>query len=344
VEQFEGDRVKAFCQWFAFGAVAAALLVSAPSVSAQTLVKLGHDQPEDSTHHKAAQRWKELVESRTNGKVQVQLFPSAMLGSGTQMIEQAQAGALEVVVLPTGWVAPFAPSVSVLDMPFLFPDRATTYKVLDGPVGAEILKPLEAVNLVGIAFWESGFKQFTGSFEIRTPADYVGHKIRTMPSPVIQEQFKAFGAAPTAIDFRELYTSLQQKVVDGQENPIATIAAMRFYEVQRHMTLSDHSFLAYVFMVNKGFLAGLPKDVQEILIKSAREAGQYQRDIIGKAEEEHLKTFRAAGVQIRTLSDDERAAFVKASQPVYGWFTKRHGEKVLDLIRDEVKRLAPTAR
>jgi C4-dicarboxylate-binding protein DctP len=176
---------------FLAGIAAAAFALAGATAVAQTVIKVGHDQPDRSTHHQAALKWKDLVEARTNGQVQVRLFPAMTLGSGTQMVEQTQAGALEVSILPTAWVAPLAPSVQVLDLPFLFPDRATLYRVIDGPTGTEIMKPLNKVNIEGVTFFESGFKQFTGNFPIREPKDYQGHKIRTMPAQVIQEQFKA---------------------------------------------------------------------------------------------------------------------------------------------------------
>lgn len=323
------------------GAVLALVAIVVPGpLAAQTLIKVGHDQPEKSPHHQAALKWKELVEERSKGQVEVQLFPSMLLGSGTQMVEQLQAAALEAAILPTGWVAPLAPSVSVLDLPFLFPSRDIAYKVIDGPVGSEILKPLNKVNIEGVAFWESGFKQFTGDFPIATPDDYKGHKIRTMPAPVIQEQFKAFGATPTAIDFKELYMALQQKVVDGQENPIATIASMRFFEVQKYMTLSDHGFLAYIFMFNKPFLEQQPAEIRKILVDAAIEAGAYQREIIAKAESEHLETFRQAGMQISELTPEQRDAFRKASEQVHDWYAEKNGGETLNLIRDKVAELS----
>jgi tripartite ATP-independent transporter DctP family solute receptor len=186
-------------------------------------------------------------------------------------------------------------------------------------------------------FWESGFKQFTGNFPIKVPADYKGTKIRTMPAPVIQEQFKAFGAVPTMINFSELYSALQQKVVDGQENPIATIANMRFFEVQKHLTLSDHGFIAYVFMANKPFLDKLPADQRELLVSTAREASKHQRELIRKAEEAHLETFKKAGLEIITLTPEQRAAFEAASRPVYDWYTTKFGSETLDLIRRNVQ-------
>ena len=300
---------------------------------AQVLIKVGHDQPEPSTHHQAALKWKEMVETRTGGKIRVQVFPSSQLGSGVQMVEQVQAGALEVAILPTAWIAPLAPSVQVLDLPFLFPSRDVAHRVIDGSAGDAILQPLEKVNIKGIVFWESGFKQFTGNFPIKQPADYKGTKIRTMPAPVIMEQFKAFGATPTMINFSELYSALQQKVVDGQENPIATIANMRFFEVQKHLTLSDHGFIAYVFMINKPFLDKLPADQRETLVSTAREASKVQRELIRKAEEAHLEQFKKAGLEIITLTAEQRSEFEKASRPVYDWYTAKFGTETIDLIR-----------
>jgi tripartite ATP-independent transporter DctP family solute receptor len=320
-------------------AVSFALLTGllATAALAQVTVKVGHDQPEPSTHHQAALKWKELVEQRTGGKIRVQVFPSSQLGSGTQMVEQAQAGALEVAILPTAWIAPLAPSVQVLDLPFLFPNREVAHRVIDGPAGEAILQPLEKVNIKGIVFWESGFKQFTGNFPIRQPSDYKGTKIRTMPAPVLQEQFKAFGAVPTMINFSELYSALQQKVVDGQENPIATIANMKFFEVQKHLTLSDHGFIAYVFMVNKPFLDKLPADQRDALVTSAKEASKYQRELIEKAEAVHLETFKKAGLEIVRPTPEQRAEFEKASQPVYDWYTAKFGGETLALIRKSSK-------
>jgi C4-dicarboxylate-binding protein DctP len=317
-------------------ALAFAGFMGSEAALAQTTIKVGHDQPENSPHHQAALKWKELVEARSNGKIKVTIFPSMLLGSGTQMVEQVQAGALEVAILPSGWVAPLVPGVQVLDLPFLFPNREILYKIVDGPIGAEILKPLNKVNIEGIAYWESGFKQFTGHFPISKPADYSGKKIRTMPAPVIQEQFKAFGAVPTSIDFKELYSALQQKIVDGQENPLATIAANRFFEVQKYLTMSDHGFLAYVFMINKPFLEKLPADQRKMLIDAAIEAGRYQRQIIAEAEKKHLDNFAKSGVQITSLDKEARAAFERASKSVHDWFAQKYGRETLDLIRNEV--------
>ena len=322
-------------------AVMTVLAWSAGSAAALT-IKLGHDQPERSTHHQAAVKWKELVESRTKGSVKVNLFPAQLLGTGTQMVEQVQAGALEAALIPTAWIAPVAPSVQILDLPFLFPSRDVAYKVIDGPAGREILKPLNQVNIEGVAFWEGGFKQFTGHFPIREPKDYEGHKIRTMPAPVIVEQFKAFGATPVPIDFKELYSALQQRVVDGQENPIATTVLMRFYEVQKYLTLSDHGYIAYVFLLNKPMLDKLSLATREVLAQAAREAGRHQRALIAESEKGHLETMRKAGLEITRLTPEQRAKFEQAARRVHDWYAQKHGSETLDMVRSEIRSAAGT--
>jgi C4-dicarboxylate-binding protein DctP len=255
------------------------------------------------------------------------------------MVEMLQAGGLEAGLIPTAKIAPIAPAVQVLDLPFLFPSRDVAYQVIDGAVGARILKPLEKVSIEGVAFWESGFKQFTGHFPIREPADYKGRKIRVMPAPVIVEQYRAFGATPVPIDFKELYNALQQKVVDGQENPLATNITMRFYEVQKHLTLSDHAFLAYVFLFSKTFLDRLPGDLRTILVDTAREAGRFERQLIAESEKAYLQTMRRAGVDIITLSPEQRAKFEQAARPVHDWYAKKYGGEVLEAIRNDIERV-----
>ena len=304
--------------------------------SAAVVVKLGHDQPEKSPHHEGALKWRELVESRTKGQVQVKIFASQLIGTGTEMVEMLQAGALEAGLIPTAKIAPITPSVQVLDIPFLFPSRDVAYKVIDGRAGNEILKPLRSVNIEGVAFWESGFKQFTGNFPIREPQDYKGRKIRVMPAPVIVEQFRAFGATPVPIDFKELYNALQQGVVDGQENPLATNITMRFYEVQKYLTLSDHAFLAYVFLFSKTFLDKLSPEVRTILVEAAKEAGRYERQLIADSEKEYLATMQKAGVEVIRLTPEQRAAFERAAKPVQDWYAQKYGREVLDAIQKDI--------
>ncbi len=305
-------------------------------------IRVGHDQPEKSPHHEAALKWKEMVETQTKGRVKVEIYPSQLLGTGKEMVEMLQTGALEVGIIPSAKVSTIVPMVQILDLPFLFPSREICYKVIDGEAGKKILEPLLQKNIYGAAFWESGFKQFTGDFPINKPSDYKGKKIRIMPTPVIKEQFLAFGASPVPIDFHELYNALQQGVVDGEENPIVTIYTMKFYEVQKYLTMSNHAYLSYIFMFNKKFLENLPEDIQKILISAAKAAGQYERRLVAENEEGYLEIFKKAGMEIINLSPEQRNAFEEVSKPVYQWFVDKYGEdgkNTLNLVKKEIEGL-----
>ncbi len=227
-------------------------------------VKFGHDQPEKSPHHDGALYFKKLVEEGSNGEIAVKIYPSQLLGTGLQMSEMVQAGALEILAIPTSNMQVLHPSLQVLDLPFLFPGTKSLFRVLDSDFTDDLYKPLWSQNIVGLHWIISGFKQFTGNFPIRTPDDFKGRKIRVMPAPIIREQFKALGASPVPIDFQELYNALQQGVVDGQENPLTTIVTMKFYEVQKYMTLSNHAFIAYVFVASKTFYGFPAGQISEI--------------------------------------------------------------------------------
>jgi C4-dicarboxylate-binding protein DctP len=278
------------------------------------------------------------VEQRTKGQIAVKVFPAQLLGTGTEMVEMLQANALEVGIIPSAKVAPIVPSIQILDLPFLFPSREVCYKIIDGKVGEEILKPLRDKNIEGVCFWESGFKQLTGMFPIRKPADYKGKKIRVMPAPVIMEQFKAFGATPVPLDFAELYNALQQRVVDGQENPLVTNIVMKFYEVQKYFTISDHAYLSYVFMISKKFLESLPGETQKILVEAGKEAGRYQRSLIAGNEKGYLETIKKAGDEIIYLTPAERKLFEEASRPVYQWFAGKYGDQILKAVNQEIEK------
>ena len=297
--------------------------------------KFGHDQPEKTPHHDGALYFKKLVEEGSNGEIEVKLYPSQLLGTGLQMSEMVQAGALEILAIPTSNMQVLQPALQVLDLPFLFSGTKALDQVLDGPVSDEIYKPLAAKNIMGLNWFYSGFKQFTGNFPIRKPEDFKGHKIRVMPAPVLREQFKALGASPVPIDFHELYNALQQGVVDGQENPLTTIVSMKFYEVQKYMTLSNHAFLGYVFVTSKTFHDSLPEKYQKLLRDSARKAGPYERNLVREREKGFLETIKKGGVTVIELKPEERQAFQKTVEPVYEWFNKNvpDGKRYFDMVR-----------
>ena len=317
-------------------ALTLALVLTGSALAApKWTAKFGHDQPEKSPHHDGALYFKKLVEEGSNGEIEIKLYPTQLLGTGLQMSEMVQAGALEILAIPTSNMQVLQPALQVLDLPFLFPDNKILDQVLDGQVSDAIYKPMAAKNILGLSWFYSGFKQFTANFPIRKPEDFKGHKIRVMPAPVLREQFKALGASPVPIDFQELYNALQQGVVDGQENPLTTIVSMKFYEVQKYMTLSNHAFLGYVFVTSKTFYDSLPEKYQKLLRDSARKAGPYERNLVREREKGFLETIKKGGVTVIELKPEERQGFQKAVEPVYDWFNKNvaDGKRYFDMIK-----------
>ncbi|NLC38512.1 MAG: TRAP transporter substrate-binding protein [Clostridia bacterium] len=295
------------------------------------IIKYGHDHLVDSHYDKGAHKFKELVEAKTEGKVEVQIYPSHQLGSAREMIEGAQVGNIEVIQLPSAKFGGFDQRLTIVDLPFLFPNYDMVWEVLDGPLGRELLDGLGEVGLKGVAWCADDFKQFTNIKEIRKPDDFKGQKIRVMEAPVIMEQFKAWGANPVPIDFAEVYNSLQQKVVDGQENPIQTIMDMKFYEVQEYVIISDHGYLPYVLVFSKVWYDKLDPDLQKILWDAGIEAAEYQKGPALQAREDSLKRLEQEGRnKIIYLTDEEKQAFAEASKPVYEKFKEQIGADLVD--------------
>jgi C4-dicarboxylate-binding protein DctP len=303
-------------------------------------IAFGHGFMLETPHHKASLRFKELVEQRSGGRVKVNVFPAGQLGSAKDMFEGLQMGSQQIALLPTARISGFNPKLQLFDLPFLFPNREIAYKVFDGPVGDELLKTLERNKVVGMAFYEDGFKHFTCSKPISKPEDFKGTKFRTMESPIIMEQFRSLGANPTPIDFGELYNALQQKVVDGQENPLVTIFNMKFYEVQKYLILSSHAYLAHVLMYSKSWYDALPKDLQKILADTGRELAPWQRNGVVEGESGYLKKIKEFGTNVTEFSDSEKARMREATRPVYKVAEGIIGKDLIDKAGKEIDRLS----
>ncbi len=327
--------MKRFTIFFLSGLLFCLFAAGAAIAAPKWTVKFGHDQREQSPHHDAALYLKKLIEEGSHGDIQVQIYPNQTLGTGVQMVEMVQAGALEMLAVPTSKIQVLQPSFQILDLPFLFPDKKSLYDKLYGEFGEKLFEPLPAKNIVGLTYWGMGFKQLTGNFPIHKPGDFKGKKIRVMPSPVIREQFKALGASPVPVDFHELYNALQQGVVDGQENPLVGITTMKLYEVQKYMAMSNHAFLTYGVVAGKGFFDSLPENYRTLIRESAKKSAAYQLSLIEERDAGFLKTIKDAGVQVTDLTPEEHDAFQKAMQPVYEWFVANveNGKKYLDLAR-----------
>jgi tripartite ATP-independent transporter DctP family solute receptor len=310
-------------------------LVSVPAMAG--VMKFHHDLPEDSAQHAAALKFKDAVDARSNGEIEVKLFPSNALGNDVEATQQMQLGAIQGGIIPTAKLSSFVKSMQLVDLPFIFPSPQVAHKVLDGDAGKKLLGTLDKVGLHGLTFWESGFKQFTCDHPVTSPADFKGHKVRVMQSPIIMEQFKALGANPVPIAFTETYSALQQKVVECQENPLVSITKMKFYEVQSDVVISNHAYLAYAFVVSKRWFDGLSDANQEIISDAAVEFTAFQREDTARREAGYLETIKSSGTNINTLTPEQLVGFQEATRSVHEQFADDIGRDLLEAFYKDIE-------
>lgn len=319
--------------------IALSLVLVTGTAFAATAIKIGHDLSEDTPQHHGCLKWKELVEQRSGGKYKVDIFPSNQLGDDRETAEMLQVGSVQAALIPTAKLSLFAPALQLADLPFFFPTREICYKFLDSEVGMEILGQLSKKGMVGAAFWESGFKQFTSNRDIQKPEDFKGQKFRTMESKILIEQFKALGANPVPISFGETYNALQQGTVDGQENPLVSITRMRFYEVQKHMLVSNHGYLAYGFLFSKRWLDKQPADMQKILLDAALEVASFQRQETVNREKGFIETIEKAGCKVSYLTPENAKLFAEIMRPVHKQFEDTIGKELMAKAYKKIEEL-----
>lgn len=311
---------------------------SAPEKKAEKrVIKVGIGLNEQSPQYKGLQKFKEIVEKDSKGRLEVQLFANSQLGDDTKMMTALRAGTLEMTCPSTAPIAGIDKKWMVFDFPFLFPNEEVADKVVDGPFGQKLLDSLSNHGIKGIAFWENGYRQLTNSVrEVKTPADVKGLKIRTMENPVHLAAFRALGANPTPMPFGELFTSLQQRTIDGQENPLTTIYLQKFYEVQKYTTLTNHLYSPFVFMFSKKIWDTLPKEDQDIIAKAGKEAGIYERKVNREMMAESTAGLEKAGMIVTKLTPDQQKAFAEATKDVAAKFEAEIGKETVDAMKAEI--------
>ncbi|MGY4688623.1 DctP family TRAP transporter solute-binding subunit [Salibacterium sp. K-3] len=283
-------------------------------------------------------KFKEIVEEETDGDIKVDTYHSGQLGDDREMMEALQLNTQEVTIPSTAPVANFVEEFTVFDFPFLFPNEQVADKVLDGEIGTRLLEKLKDEDLVGLAYWENGYRDVTNSTRpIESAEDFEGLTLRTMENDMHIDAFEELGANPTPMAFGELFTAMQQGTVDGQENPIATIYLESFYEVQDYYTDTHHVYSPFVFMMSKQFYDSLPDDYQTIVKEAAVEAGEYQREQNRKANEEMLADLEEEGMEITKLSDEARQEMADIVQPVIDEYSKQLGEDFVDEVYQAVE-------
>jgi tripartite ATP-independent transporter DctP family solute receptor len=296
----------------------------------QVVLKLGHAVAPEHPYHLGAVRYSELVAQRTKNKVKIDVYPSTQLGNERDMVEGLQLGTIDLVVTSTGPLGGFVPRIFVVDLPFLFRDREHAYKVLDGSIGRELLDAFSAKGIRGLAFWENGFRQMTNSVRpIEKPEDLKGIKIRTMENKVHLSAFRAFGASPTPMAWSEVYTALQQKTIDAQENPIAIIYFQKIYEVQKYLALTGHFYSPAPLLMSLKAFNNLPKNIQKIMLDTAMDCATYERNLLRDNEAKQLAEIKAKGMLV-TLPN--KKPFQAAAAPVYKEFESQFGKEIIDRI------------
>ncbi|MGO2240225.1 MAG: TRAP transporter substrate-binding protein, partial [Halomonas sp.] len=265
------------------------------------------------------------VEERTDGKVDIEIYPNATLGDERTLLEGMQIGTVDMGVITNGPVANFVEEMAVFELPFLFPSPDAAYEVLDGPIGQELLDKLSDVNLKGLAYAERGFRNLTNSERaVNTPEDLDGLRMRVMENPVYTDTFRELGANAIPMAWTEALTAMQQGTIDGQENPVNVIHSFKLDETQHYMTLSRHTYAPAIFVMGMPVWNQLPEPVQVVLKESAQEAAEYERQVNAEMEAEQLAALREAGMEINETPDIE--AFQAAVAPVYEKYGEQFGD------------------
>ena len=283
------------------------------------------------------EKFAELVESRSGGKLKVSVFPGGALGSDQANVSALQGGTLEMASMNSGIFASLVKDFAIYDFPFLFASPKEADAVVDGPFGRMLHAKLEDKGLVGLAYYELGFRNITNSKRPITKVDdLAGLKLRVIPNPINIDWVSALGANPTPMPFPELYAALEQKAVDGQENPVATINAAKFYEVQKHLALTNHQYNPQSVVISKKFWDGLSADEKKIVQDAALESAKYQREQSRASVASTLENLKKNGMQVTELPPAEVAKLREKMKPVIAKHSASVGEATVGAMMAEL--------
>jgi tripartite ATP-independent transporter DctP family solute receptor len=286
------------------------------------------------------EKFAEIVTAKSGGKMKVNLFPGGVLGGDAPNVSALQGGTIDIVVLNSGILASQAKEFGVYDFPFMFATPQEADAVVDGSFGKMMHQKLEPKGIVGLAYWELGFRNITNSRRPITKVDDIaGLKLRVIPNAINVDWVKALGANPTPMAFPEVYTALEQKAIDGQENPVTVINANKFYEVQKHVVLSNHQYNPQSVIFSKKTWDGLTNDEKKILVDAASEAAKFQRQASREAATSALDSMKKGGMQVTELSPAELAKFREKMKPVVAKHSEVVGADVVNSLQGELAKL-----
>ena len=325
-----------------FFVMSAAAIVSANAFAqAPIVIKFSHVVATDTPKGKAAERFKELAEKATKGRVKVEVYPNSTLYKDKEELEALQLGAVQMLA-PS--LAKFGPlgvkEFEVFDLPYIFPGKDVLYRVTEGPIGQSLFKKLEPKGIKGLAYWDNGFKVMSANKPLKKVEDFKGLKMRIQSSKVLDAQMRQLGANPQVMAFSEVYQALQTGVVDGTENPPSNLYTQKMHEVQKYVTVSNHGYLGYAVIVNKKFWDGLPADIRTELEGAMKDATKYGNAIAQQENDKALEEVRKSGKsEIYVLNDKERAEWRKALLPVQNSMAGRIGPELITAVNKEAQAL-----
>ena len=325
-------------------ATAAATAFAAPAFAqAPIVIKFSHVVAPDTPKGKAADRFKQLVEERSKGRIKIEVYPNSQLYKDKEELEALQLGSVQMLA-PS--LAKFGPlgvkEFEVFDLPFLFKDDASFRAVTDGAVGKDLFAKLEGKGIKGLAYWDNGFHIMSANKPLHGVADFKGLKMRIQSSKVLDAQMRALGAIPQVMAFSELYQALQSGVVDGTEGVPSNFWTQKIFEVQKHITLSNHGHLAYAVIINKKFYDGLPADLRDIVDGAVKDSTTYANAIASTENNSSLERIKASGkTTLYTLSPAEVTEWKKALTPVHKEMESRVGKATIEATYKAAGFVAP---
>ena len=319
-------------------AAATALLVSSV-IAADYTIKLTHVVSPNTPKGMGADFFAKRVGELTSGKVEVVVFPNSQLYGDGEEMKALKLGNAHIAMPSFSKFTSIVPEMQLFDLPFIFRDKDHLYKVLDGEVGKILKDKVSAKGFVALDYWDAGFKHLSSNKKaLLVPEDAAGQKFRIMSSHVLEAQFKTIGANPQVLPFSEVYSALQQGVVDGAENPLSNFYTKKFNEVQTDLTLSDHGYLGYLVIMSESFWKKFPADLKPMVLQAMKEATEYERKLAAQDDEETLKKIKEYGAQsgklkVHTLTAEQKKAWQVAMEKIYPQFYSVIGEDLIKKVQ-----------
>ncbi|MBE5397616.1 MULTISPECIES: DctP family TRAP transporter solute-binding subunit [Brevibacillus] len=298
------------------------------------IIKFSHVVAENTPKGLAVERFSSLVKEKSNGRIEVQVFPNGILYSDITEYDALRNGDIQMIAPAFSNLADKIPEWSVLDLPFAFRDETDVEEAFNGEIGRLLFESLEPFDMKGMAFWNNGFKQMTSNRPIRRPEDFKGQRFRIIQSKVLEAQFQALGAKGYGAPFTDVYQKLASGQVDGQENTISNIYTRRLYQVQRYMTLSNHGYLGYAVIMNKQFWEDLPPETQTIIQEALKETTAYSNQQALAINEQQWNQLQKMPLEIHKLTAEETEVWQAAMKSVYDAFAPVIGPAIMKELEE----------